>query len=680
MVLGARTPFFVLLIALVACPAYCQESGLVVLPYYDQGIDVSGNEQVGEVGQRLDRMLRVVVLDSEGNPVPGVDVHFFIEGHPPSDIPPKLDRSVAKTDGIGRAGVSLTLSDAPGLHQVRAEIGAGENQSFTFGVQAYSRRWETVLFMGLLGGLCLFLYGMRLSARGLRKIAGNRLRGLLSALTANRVVGVLVGAVTSAIIQSSSATTVLVVGLVSGTLMTMTQAIGVILGANIGTTVTVQLIAFKITEYALIMVAAGFIVNVAAKRDRTRNIGEFILGFGFIFFGMDIMSNALEPLKDHPGLKMALSAVDGRPFLGLALSAFLTAVIQSSGATIGLALILARQGLIGLEGAIPIVLGANVGTTVTALLASIGTSTDGKRAALSHLLVNVGGAVIFFPLIKPFAAGIREITALVTGDIGRQIANAHMSFNILIAVIYLPFVGLIARFVYRFGPAKDAVKKFGPIYLDKRALDTPPLALAQATREIQRMANITFDMLRDSILVFRNNDQELRHRIIAKDDKVDILEESITPYLTELSTTELTDKQSGREVGLLYIVNDLEHIGDIVSKSLMAYARKKIEDELYFSDQGYEEIVEYHAEVLENFRTVISSLATWDRDLARRAVEIGGKLKQRERELHRSHIDRLHKGLVETLETSTVHLDLINDLNLINSHITEIAAAVLGEI
>jgi phosphate:Na+ symporter len=330
-----------------------------------------------------------------------------------------------------------------------------------------------------------------------------------------------------------------------------------------------------------------------------------------------------------------------------------------------------------LESAIPLVLGANVGTCVTALLASLGAKETGKRVALGHILFNIFGVVLFYPFIGPVA----ELIARSSGEVSRQIANIHAFFNISVAVVFLPFLGPYSKLVAALHPQKDKLPKaFAPRYLEKSLLETPDLALGQATREILRMADVVYSMLKDTMAVYRNNDEQLRNDLVGEDDKVDLLEESITPYLTKLSQKKLTVEQSEKEIALLFITSELEQIGDLVSKNLMVYAKKKISQPFYFSDEGYEEITQFHSQVLNTLQMAIDAFAAWDKNLAQKVIEKRKQLSLEENRLHRAHIDRLHQGLKESLDTSTIHMDLIGDLNRINLHASKIAYAVLGKV
>ncbi|MFQ6674192.1 MAG: Na/Pi cotransporter family protein, partial [Fidelibacterota bacterium] len=327
-----------------------------------------------------------------------------------------------------------------------------------------------MLVMTTLGGLALFLYGMGKMSEGMKKAAGNRMRSVLTVVTNNRVIGLIVGAFVTMVIQSSSATTVMLVSFVEAELMTFVQTLGVILGADIGTTITAQLIAFRLTDYALLMIAAGFAITLFARKDSHRNAGEAILGFGILFFGMYLMSDAMAPLQTYEPFLQVLKRFEN-PLVGLAVGTASTALLQSSAAFIGIVIVFAQQGLLPLEAGIPLIFGANIGTCVTAGLASIGASREAKRVALAHVLFKIGGVLLFILWIPTFADFVRWISPVGAGsgaaklaaEAPRQIANAHTIFNVSLALIFLPFTLLFSRYVYRFFPTVEAEKKLRPV-------------------------------------------------------------------------------------------------------------------------------------------------------------------------------------------------------------------------
>jgi phosphate:Na+ symporter len=347
----------------------------------------------------------------------------------------------------------------------------------------------------LLGGLAIFLHGLGLAREGLQVVAGEKLRTLLFAVSRNRVVGLVSGAVVTTIVQSSTAVTVMLVGFAASSLMTLPQAMAVVLGADIGTTVTVQLIAFRLTPYALLLVALGFALRFFTRKRRVRYGGEAVMGLGLLFFGLKLMSDATLPLRGSPLFGTVLAHLSTTPFAGLAAGAAATLLMQGSAPTIGLLIALATSGSMSMAAAAPLVLGANIGTTLTPIVAAAGQAPAGKRVAFAHALFKLLGVAAFLPFIGAFTR-LAERTA---PDVARQIANAHSIFNLCTALAFLPFVGVGARLISRLYPDDGGRERFGPRYLDPRAIESPALAFGNAQREFLRMADIVADMVKDCL-------------------------------------------------------------------------------------------------------------------------------------------------------------------------------------
>jgi phosphate:Na+ symporter len=488
---------------------------------------------------------------------------------------------------------------------------------------------------------------------------------------------VLAGALVTAIIQSSSATTVMLIGFVSAGLMAFPHTLGVILGADIGTTFTVQLIAFKLTDYALLLVGVGFLVMFISRRRAVRDLGQALLGFGLIFLGLKVMLDGMAPLRGNVLAQQVLAALAGNAVVGMLAAAVFSAVVHSSAATIGLAITLASQQLLSLDGAIAIVLGANIGTCATALAASIGTTTEAKRVAVAHIAFKVLGAALIFPFIDPFT----RLVDASAGDAARQIANAHTLFNVGISLAFLPFSTLAARFIVTLVPEQEqGDNPFKTRYLDERSLDQVALALGQATREALRMADVVQGMLRDAIAVFRTNDQEMLEDVERRDDQVDFLEREIKLFLARLRRETMSPDLSRREIALISFIGNLENIGDIIDKNLMDLARKKVYQGRNFSEAGWAEIIEFHSMVAKNLERGIAAFAANDRSLAQEVLDERPVVRQREREFRESHLARLRAGLAESLETSEIHLDVLTNLKRISSHITALVFPILEEV
>ncbi|TME29312.1 MAG: Na/Pi cotransporter family protein [Chloroflexi bacterium] len=497
-----------------------------------------------------------------------------------------------------------------------------------------------VLF-ALLGGTALLLYGVHLVGEGLQRAAGTRLRHILSTLTGDRVRALLVGAGVTAVLQSSSATTVMLVGFASAGLLTLRQTIGVILGADVGTTVTVQLLAFDLL---------------------------------FLFLGMKLIRDGTAPLAGSPLFADLLRALTDQPLVLVLLSAIFTGLVRSSAAVIGLALSLASAGLMPLVGAVPVIFGANVGTAATALFAAIGQNAEARRVAAAHAAFKVIGVLLFLPFIGPFA----DLVSRTAPDVPRQIANAHTFFNVALALLFLPFTGLAADLITRLLPDSRRTDT-GAIYLNPQVLDTPAVALGQALREVLRMGDVVVQSLRETLQVFDHNDEALMREIVKRDDLIDRLEEDIKQYLVKLREHSLTEDQAERETALIFVIVNLEEIGDVLDKNLMELAEKKIRGNHVFSAEGWREIADLHRMVVENLELSLAALAAGDREVAEKVIRHKGNVNVLERRLRQQHIARLHAGLRESIDTSSIHLDVLASLKRANSLVTGIAYAVLGQ-
>jgi phosphate:Na+ symporter len=535
----------------------------------------------------------------------------------------------------------------------------------------------TDVLIALFGGIALLLYGIRLSGDSLQRAAGGKLRSLLTGMARHRVIAVASGAAVTAIIQSSAATTLMLIGFVGAGLMTFRQTLGIILGADIGTTFTVQLIAFKVTRYALVLVGAGFAITFVASRRVVKDVGQAIFGLGLVFFSLKVILDGVAPLRENRLAIELIEAVAGNTAMAILVSAIFSALVASSAATIGVAIALAHQGLIGLNGAVAIVLGANIGTCATALTASVGAPAEAKRVAVAHIAFKVLGAALMLPFVGPFT----DLVAMSADQAARQIANAHTFFNLGISLLFLPFTPLASRAIEAIVPDDERGETpFRTRYLDERALDQPSLALGQATREALRMADVVQGMLRDTMEVFRTDNQALLEDVEKRDDQVDFLEREIKLFLARLGREAMGPELSRKEIGLISFIGNLENIGDIVDKNLMELARKKMYQARRFSEAGWAEILEFHGLVAKNLERAIAAFAANDRTLAQEVLDQRPFMRMRERELRESHLGRLRAGLAESIDTSEIHLDVLTNLKRISSHVSALMFPILDEV
>jgi len=626
---------------------------------------------VGSVGDTLATELVLSVSDAAGAPAAGVVVWIRPLG---AEVAQPVGREHV-TDARGEAVVPVALVGPPGDALLLERIPGQDTDPVEIRVRVLRKSWWVFLVTGVGGGLALFLYGMRLIGRSLEKAAGGGLRSLLSSATSSHGRSLVFGMLSTLMVQSSSASTVLLVSFASSGLVSVEQCLGAVLGAAVGATLTVQLIAFRVVDYSLALVAVGFLLSMA--RGPRRRAGGAILGFGLLFFGMQVMSDAMAPLKDFPVVTDFFVAAARDPWPALLAATAFTAVAQASAATIGVVLGLAFQNIVTLESALPFVFGANIGTATTAILASLPASVEGKRVAWAHAAFRIGGVCFGMALLGPF---VRLVGAL-SGDLPRQIANAHTLLNVGTAVLFFPLIRVADRLFARLIPDREREEEFGPKALDPRFHEQPSIALASAVREILRMGGLVGEMLDDVKESLRRDDRELAKSLRKRDDQVDRLDESITSYLADLSTEYLSEQQSGRVLDLLFVTKDLELIGDIISKNLVpGLLRKKREYDLWFSDAGFRQILEFHEGVREIVEIAVSAVATWNPDLARQVLERKRDLSQLERRFQLDHLRRLQTGNVESRATTTVHVDAMNDLKRIVTHTARIAYAVLGKV
>ena len=552
------------------------------------------------------------------------------------------------------------------------------------------------LIFGLLGGLGLFIFGMKTMSEGLQKMAGDRMRKILSALTTNRVIGTLVGIAVTAIVQSSSATTVMVVGFVNAGLLSLVQAIGVVLGANIGTTITAQLIAFKVSQFALPAIALGTGLKFFSKNKKYVYIGEIILGFGLLFFGLTTMKHAFNPLKASEDFRQLFLMVGDYKLLGVLIGALLTIIVQSSSATIGITLALASSGLISFEASVALILGENIGTTITANLAAIGTNLAARRTAFSHFLFNAFGVLyilILFPLFLKLVTFISpgdadfvvqtqaqaDALSSAIGDkpyIARHIANAHTLFNVINTIIFLPLIGILAKLSTLVVRGKEDLDSLQVKFIDDRVLNTPPVAIGQARRETKRMAQIAVEMVAETNLFLADGDFKRLSSLEKKEVLVDILQREILDFLVKLSQRSISAETSESIGALMNMVNDLERIGDHC-ENLWELQIRKVEEKISFSYAGENEVSSIAEKTLEFLRFVVAAMETEDKTIGPRAIDYEDAIDELEASLKMNHIARLNTGEC-AVAPGLVFIDMLHSYEKIGDHTFNVSEAILG--
>ena len=522
----------------------------------------------------------------------------------------------------------------------------------------------------LLGGVGLFLYGIKLMGDALQSLAGDRMRRLVGSLTRTPVRGVLIGAFVTMLIQSSSATTVMTVSFVHAGLMTLQQAVGVIMGANIGTTMTAQIIAFKLSAYALPLVGIGMFLAIFGKSKRQRYIGNGLVGFGLLFLGMKTMEDSMSFLRGRQDLFLSFSS---NPLLGVMVGTGITMVVQSSAATIGLTIAMATQGLFGLDAALPIVLGDNIGTTITAVLASFGANRSAKQTAAAHVMFNVIGVLWALALLPMF----KSVVVLTAHDVSHQLANAHTLFNVLNTLFFLPFTGPFARLIQWILPSTESSLPVGPRFLDTKLLKASPAAAVDAVRqEIVHMGSLAQAMLKDVRHAFLENDHHMISQVNETEKVVNELNHAISGYASELWQEGLSDELSVALSSYVNGVGDIERMGDH-AQNLIELFEYKEEHGLHFSEEGREEFADMFATVTLAVDLCLEAMAEENVAKAREVIDhLEDEIDRKEKLLRRQHITRLNRGVCQP-SAGVVFIDILSNLERIGDHAHNVAYIVL---
>lgn len=589
---------------------------------------------------------------------------------------------VAVTDSTGIAQCRIKLGNKPGEYGLIVKT---EDSHVIANFTALNKKWVFLLVMGLLGGLGLFLLGMNMMSEGMQRSAGEKMRDVLGNLTKNRFVALGLGTFVTMIIQSSSATTVMLVSFVNSGLLKFSQTLGVILGADIGTTVTAQLIALNLTDYALLMIALGFALYTFPKKEKTKHVGHAVLGFGILFFGMHIMSESMSPLRSYTPLLTFIVKLEN-PLAGILFGTLFTALIQSSAAFIGIMIVFATQGLISLEASIPMLLGANIGTAVTAILSSLNTSRDAKRVALAHVIFKVFGVLVLVWWIDPFVNLVKSISPEDIGADGhttglpRQIANAHTLFNVMMTILALPFLNQFSKFIMWIMPARETPGldiEFQPKYLGKISNLPPSLALRVIKEETIHLAHIVQDMVNNLISPFVLKEEPDQEWMKKKEDEVDFLRDRINQSLMEVTSAHIDSSRTNEAFQIMYAVKEFEQIADIVYETYLetgsAWSKKNLE----FSEEGKKELIDFHLQVLKQMSRSIEVFRDVNLEKARHMEKKHQKYKAFAMELERSHYQRILNSVEKSVKTSEIHLDLMTVLNNVYSHSTNIGRIIL---
>lgn len=523
----------------------------------------------------------------------------------------------------------------------------------------------------LAGGLALFLYGIFMMSEGFQKIAGERLQRILEKFTGRPFKGILSGAAVTAIIQSSSITTVILLGFVNAGLINLTSAVGVIMGANIGTTITAQIVAFKLESLALPLIALGFILWFLSRSLRFKFWGQSLLGFGFLFLGMNLMAAGVAPLKESPAVFEWFAGLGSSPLLGILAGAVFTAVVQSSTATAGLVIVLASQGLISLAGAIPLILGANIGTCATVLLASIGSTKNAKRMTLIHLIFNLTGVLIFYFLIRWFV----PLVELTANTLPRQVANAHTIFNVGSALALFLFIPVLIKLARKIIPGEEIEIDGKTKYISHYLLKTPGIALAEAFKETMRMADISINMMENSFKAFLAREPRLLEIIDKQERAIDNLYQKINDYCRDLSERNLSHQETEKLSMIVHNITDIERVADHVN-NVIHITKHKYKGEVNFTEISVKELNEMFEKAIKIYKDAIRSWKKHDPSLARKVIHEEAEIDALEKRFRLAHIERLEKGRADPASGVSFE-SLLENLERIGDHADNIAYSVI---
>lgn len=543
---------------------------------------------------------------------------------------------------------------------------------------------------GLLGGLAIFIYGMNMMSECLQKAAGEKMRSILALLTKNPVMGVLAGALTTAVLQSSSATTVMAIGFVSAGFMNLPQAISIIIGANIGTTMTAQIIAFKLSDYIYAIIFAGFIISFLVKSEKVKNIGQTIFAFGLLFLGIETMGSVMKPLADSPVFTEMIARVSDVPILGVAVGTLMTLVVQSSSATVAVLQNFASQAgsdgvtsVIGLAGAIPILFGDNIGTTITAVLASIGQTKDAKRTAVAHCVFNISGTFLFIWFVGPFAKFIQMISPKgpEIEVISRQIANAHTVFNCVMTLIWVPLIWLMVKIVMRIIPdgRKEQYSLSEPLYLDEKLIGQPTAALQLVAKEVLHCSEIVRDMIRQTREALKNEEKKEIEDVHCKLDAVKSLHARITQYLTDLfASGSLNEEQASQSAGIMYVLSDVDRMG-ILCGEVAGGIKEKMEKKYKYSKEAMKDLGKSLELIETMYSEVLEAIVSGKLEHAKELVKKREKIMELDISMRKAHMSRVSKGKCDASLTAPFN-SILYSIDRMGNSCVNIADTVQGQL
>ncbi len=646
-----------------------------------------GDKQLGLKGIELKDDFVIRLFDSQNNPVSNEEISFYVAEH----------------NEDSKQSVNIVSTDKDGYARTKLSVGKKSNDKFVvvacakniisnpvyFTVFVLNKNWLLLMIIEILGGTALLLFGMFKINSAFQKIASQNIKLILSKFTSTKMKGFFTGLLVTGINQSSSATLLLQVTLASAGILTFLQSMSVTIGASVGSTITGQLVAFRLVDYALLIIAVGYFLSFFSSEKILINLGKAIFGFGLLFYGMKIMSDAMIPITLNNDILMLIASMKS-PIVSILIGIVLTMIIQSSGATVGITIVLASSGILSFLQSICICLGAQIGTSITtALIASINQTRDGKRVVIWHLFYQILGVLLVYPFISfisyegepAWIYFVKFFTEkfIFSTDIARQIAMSHTLVTVIAGFIVLPFIPLFHKFFMKIYPSLTTENNFGIAFIDENYINEPNKALELSKKEIIRLSAIVSEIIEESISALETKHKNISEKIIYKSLQVGELSSQIIPYLTKISQNKLTKQQSKKEISLLYIIGDLEQISDIIHRNLMYASKQKIKNHLRFSHEGLNDIKYLHKIVNENSSKILNYLIDGDISKIYDTQKQITKFQIEVHNLKKKHIERLHSGLKESIETSGLHMEILDQYTRINDILFDIAATIIEE-
>jgi phosphate:Na+ symporter len=674
-----------LLILLIGSKA---SSAILTKPQSAETYAYSGDNQTQTIGKILEHPIRVLVTDKYGKPLKEHEVIFTIISYPKNATGYRIDKQHVCTNADGIAENYFQVGDKDGVYEILVSSNEDcDANNLVYQVNGRKKSWIVFLIIGLLGGMAVFLYGMDILSKGMQAAAGNKMRNIIGKFTQNKFLGLFAGIILTMLVQSSSATSVMLVGFVEAGLMSFAQTLSMLLGAAIGTTITAQLIALKITDYALLIVAIGFSFIIFTKKIKLNNIGKAILGAGLLFFGMYIMSEAMYPLRSYQGFVDLLIKLEN-PIIGIIVGFVFTALIHSSAAFIGIMITIASQGFLSIEACIPLILGTNLGTGMTAIVASLNSGREAQRVAFAHTFFKLIGVLVVIGFIPQYAEFVKNISpqATTTGNefeimsqtVPRQIANAHTVFSIGLAVLLFPFLNLLSKLIVKLLPDKVKPELYKLKYINSAVNSSPALALSLAKKEAERMSHKVKRLVSLGLKPFLERDEVIMDKWQHVESETDFLKDRINKYLVSVSSENSDQQQLNEAFQIMYVVKELEMIGDIVNTNIRHQAVKWLADDAEFSDEGKAELLIMHEKAMKQISRSMEVFHDVNLEKAELVRQKFKKYAGLAEDFEKHHYERLIQNNEKTAQSSETHLELLGLLNAINRHATNISRILLN--